>query len=77
VIRIRRGNVKGRVEDSTKTGDDDDSPKIVPLLPVVADVRDQVADHATWFEAHRERPVETRGGRRGGCVRSPVSWPSR
>lgn len=38
VIRVRRGNDKGRVVDSTKTGDDEDAPKIVPLLPQVADV---------------------------------------
>jgi integrase len=35
VIRIVRGNVKGRVERSTKTGDDEDEPKLVPLLPEV------------------------------------------
>ncbi len=38
VIRVRRGNDKGRVVNSTKTGDDDDEPKLVPLLPVVAEV---------------------------------------
>ena len=38
VIRVRRGNDKGRVVDSTKTGDDEDEPKIVPLLPQVAEV---------------------------------------
>lgn len=38
VIRVRRGNDKGRVVESTKTGDDDDEPKLVPLLPEIADV---------------------------------------
>ena len=49
VIRVRRGNDKGRVVSSTKTGDNEDEPKIVPLLPQVADVlsarrRQMVAD---------------------------------
>jgi integrase len=39
VIRVRRGNYKGRVVDSTKTGDDEDpNEKHVPLLPAVAEV---------------------------------------
>lgn len=38
VIRVRRGNDKGQVVESTKTGDDDDEPKLVPLLPEIADV---------------------------------------
>jgi integrase len=38
VIRVPRGDDKGREVASTKTGDDDDEPKIVPLLAAVADV---------------------------------------
>ncbi len=38
VIKVRRGNDKGREVSSTKTGDDEDEPKLVPLLPIVADV---------------------------------------
>ena len=38
VIKVRRNNDKGTVVDSTKTGQDEDAPKIVPLLKPVADV---------------------------------------
>lgn len=39
VIRVERGNYKGAVVDSTKTGDDEDpEAKLVPLLPAVAEV---------------------------------------
>lgn len=38
VIRVRRNNDKGTVVDSTKNGQDDDAPKIVPLLVPVAEV---------------------------------------
>jgi integrase len=45
VIRVRRGNWKGQAIDSTKNGNDDDEPKLVPLLPAVAEV----------LRAHRQR----------------------
>jgi integrase len=49
VIRVCRGNYKGQQMDSTKTGDDEDEPKLVPLLPQIADV----------LRAHRQRMLAT------------------
>jgi integrase len=37
MIRVVRNNDKGTMVGSTKTGQDEDSPKIVPLLPYVAE----------------------------------------
>jgi integrase len=48
VIRVCRGNYKGTEMDSTKTGDEDE-PKLVPLLPQVAEV----------LRAHRQKMLAT------------------
>jgi integrase len=49
VIRVERGNWRGKVINSTKTGDDEDpEEKLVPLMAEIADV----------LRAHRQRMVK-------------------
>lgn len=49
VIRVERGNWRGTVINSTKTGDDEDpEEKLVPLMPEIAEV----------LRAHRQRMVK-------------------
>ena len=49
VIRVERGNWRGTVINSTKTGDDEDpEEKLVPLMPEIAEV----------LGAHRQRMVK-------------------
>lgn len=38
VIRVVRGQVKGLVSLTTKNGESEDAPRVVPLLPEVAEV---------------------------------------
>lgn len=47
VVRVVRGQYKGVLNSSTKTGNDEDCPKVVPLLPAVAEA----------LRAHRQRMI--------------------
>jgi integrase len=37
VIRVVRNIYRGKIQDSTKNGDNEDAPRMVPLLPEVVD----------------------------------------
>jgi integrase len=49
VIRVCRGNYKGKQVDSTKNGNDEFEPKLVPLLPEIAEL----------LRAHRQKMIAT------------------